>query len=225
MRAVAAVAVALALMAWASPAAAEQGDMILRGGAVWHRVPLSGGYGGFLSERYGAEELDLTGTALSAVYMVQPRVGVGLEAADLSGGFSYETLNGDTERADFAWEQRLLRLELVWSDAWRVAGGMGNGTLTRTLAGYGDESITADNIAANSGREDVKTTAPVYMGEVLYTLHGSHVGLELGLRMTAGRHTIPADDPRPAYSSKGIPVESEFDLTGFGYVLSLALIF
>lgn len=227
LRTALAVLALLTLTVAAAPGVRGQQNpgVIVRGSYLMHRVTLQDGYGESLSERYDAQYIDMRGTGFSLTAMLTPEFGVGGEFAQLEGGFTYETLNGDEQSADFGLSWRAVRADLMVAPQWRLAGGLGQSRLTRELYGYTDESITTENVDDNSGQEELETTAPLTFGEVAWVAHGRNVGLELGLRYTVSVHSIDADDERPAYDDKGRPVASEFDLSGFAYVLSLAVLF
>ena len=63
------------------------------------------------------------------------------------------------------------------------------------------------------------------MVQVLYRFFGQKFRLEGGARYSNSKHTIPEDDLRPGYNSKGVPIPMTFDLGGLGFMGTISFRF
>ena len=202
-----------------------ENSYMLRAGQLWHRIPVVEGYGLFLKERYGVDNLTLSGTAVSGSLFFSGFLAVGIESDQLTGEYSYEALDGNSHTHTMNLNQTLLLVQLLIFDSFEFDMGAGVSTLTRSALGYKDETILVSNLGDNTGLTDAKTEGIVVMFQALYRLIGNANGLDFSVRYTQSSHTIAANDLRPAYSETGVPEEQNFEVGGVGYQLSLTLVF
>jgi hypothetical protein len=203
-------------------------ELILRGGYLMKMLPTSKGYNKFLKERYGAENPQLAGTALSAAFKSRGSSwSIGLEMDDLSGNINYKTLNGDQQQNKMSLKNTLLFLALYPRSTpnLEIDLGYGSGKLTREFYGYQSPNIVTSNIGGQLGAQEASTTASNMMFQVLYRLLGNKFRLEAGARYSLSKHTIPNEDLRPGYDEKGIPASMDFDMGGLGLIGTLTIRF
>lgn len=216
---------ALLLIPWPGAAWARQGDVIFSAGYLTHSIDLAGGsgYGAYLNRRFNVDTLALTGRRLGVAYMTSERASVGVELSTLTGGFDYETLNGEDETASFTLSQTIFTFRYLPTDNISLAAGLGVNSLERQLAGYKDESIVTTNVAENGGRAKDTSDGSLVLLEAAYGARGELLGWQAGLRYTGSVHTISSGDNRPGLDELGRPVDMDFVLSGLGVHLTVNL--
>ena len=204
-------------------------ELILRGGYLMKMLPTSEGYNEFLKERYGAENPQLTGTALSAAFKSRESSwSIGLEMDDLSGNLNYKTLNGDQQQNKMSLKNTLLFLALYPRSTpnLEIDLGYGSGKLTREFYGYQSPNIVTSNIGGQLGAQEASTTASNMMLQVLGRWFGiKNSRFEVGARYSLSKHSIANDDLRPGYDEKSIPASMDFDMGGLGLIGTLTIRF
>lgn len=196
-------------------------ELILRGGYLMKMLPTSEEYNKFLKERYGAENLQLEGTAISAAFKSRGSSwGIGLEIDDLSGNINYKTLNGYQQQNKMSLKNTLLFLALYPRSTpnLEIDLGYGSGKLTRDFYGYQSPNIVTSNIGGQLGAQEASTNASSMMLQVLYRLLGNKFRFEAGARYSLSKHSISNDDLRPGYDETGIPASMDFNMGGLGLI-------
>ena len=203
-------------------------ELIFRGGYLTKMLPTSEGYNQFLKERYGASSIQLSGTTISTGFKSKASSwGIGFGMDDLSGNINYKTLNGDKKQNKMNLKNTHLLIS-IYPQKWQnfqIDVGYGSGELSRNFYGYKDYHIVTGNIASQVGAQESKTKASNMMVQVLYRFFGQKFRLEGGARYSNSKHTIPEDDLRPGYNSKGVPIPMTFDLGGLGFTGTISFRF
>ena len=178
------------------------------------------GYGAYLKNRFGQESLNLTGTTQAVGF---PLLGVDwfVEQAKVAASPKYISLNGDDKTFDISLEHKLIGFTFGKSENWEYAIGYGQDTLNRNIEGYQSTSITVLNLSSNRLAGASTNQGNHYMAQAMYKFFGENLTGETGLRYDKGTIVIPKDDLRPGTNSTGVPEESELDLTGFDFLLTL----
>ncbi|MCG8339368.1 MAG: hypothetical protein MJE63_33085 [Proteobacteria bacterium] len=213
-----------------SPLNAQTKKYHFRYGLSWHRIVLTDGYGEFLNDRYGAEHVDMAGSYLGFVYQLNSKFGIGGRTVTSKGSIKYKTLNDESEEFSMSYTALIATASWYMSPSIEILGGFGFDNLKRKSYGYADASIVTSNLEDNSGQAEVETFGTVFEGQVIYRAFGDRgasttFGLELAATYTYAAHVIDSSDKRPAYDSRGQPIASTFDLSGFGYTVNLSIDF
>ena len=193
------------------------------------RVPTSKGYGAFLKERYGLQNLDMHGSRLALGYRFRPRWQLELSTESVANEFRYRDLNQNPGSGRVALAQQFLLVRYQTTGPLWLGFGLGGNTLTRELDNtYRDESITTVNVNENTGKRRVEKFAQGWLGEArlrwTFTSGGRlTAGLATGLRYLSSDHSILSRDPRPFLNESGSPESSVFDLSGWSYDLGLSV--
>lgn len=190
-------------------------------------VPLDDGYGEFLKDRYGVENLTLRGSTFSGSVVFSPKVGIGFERDTLQGEFKYKTLNGESQTNELILTQQIILLHLYPFSfkSLEFSIGTGSNKLTRTFYGYKNSEILATNVADNEGAATKNTGSSLTVLQVFYRLFGESIGLDIGARYTNSKHSINVTDKRPGYDDKGNPEGMNFQVGGYACLLALTITF
>ncbi|PCI22985.1 MAG: hypothetical protein COB67_13125 [SAR324 cluster bacterium] len=194
------------------------------------QLPLSLAYGKFLKERYGVKDLTLSGSNFAVSFKFQDIKGlwIGVERGQLQGKVKYKDLNGTSRKHDLELEQTILTFSYLLDKSWQLGGGIGNNKLSRKFYGYGDHSITVNNIAANSGIAESTSKGTLTYGQLTYhllDLNQDRFQLSGSYRYTSSVHQIRASDQRPALNTQGEPVSTQFDLGGHAWLIHFGINF
>lgn len=202
-------------------ATSAQAELLWRVGYITQSLSSEEGYNQFLSERYGASNVLLSGPMSAATYRKNARVGLGLEYSVLSGKIRYTTLNGEPQENQLVLASSIFLLT-AYRGAWEWTAGYGVNQLTRTFYGYQDADIVTSNIEEQEDTQTSVTTSTTTLFQGLYLLmEGKRLQWSAGARYTLNRHEIPASDIRPGYDSRGVPTDQTFDLGGLGLMTTL----
>ncbi len=209
-----------------SGSSGDSDGIFFYGGYMLHNLSLDDGYGEFLKERYGVEQLTLQGYFLEGVFMIGPILGIGLELTQLQTEFEYNTLNDGSETGELELNQTIFKLyAFLWERDLVAVFGLGTSNVERDLAGFGDVNIVTTNLDDNTGKKKVSTDSTVLMTELRYRVFGDFVRAEVGLRWSSSSHDIDEGDARPAYNDRLTPTSTDFQVGGLGYFVSLGVEF
>ena len=203
-------------------------EIILRGGYLYQNLSTSKGYNNFIKDRYGSIRPQISGKTMSVSYKgTNTFWGLGIESNDLTGDINYKTLNGNNQSNTIRLNNEiyLLSLFLGQFNNIKIDLGLGNSKLTREFYGYQDNFITVSNIDSQQGTKKIKSVAKIKMYQIIYSFFISSFSFDLGGRYSENSHSINSSDQRPAYDSKGVPTETNFDLGGIGFVGTLSYYF
>ena len=203
-------------------------EIILKGGYLYQNLSTSEGYNSFIKHRYGAKNPQISGQTISGSYKgVNNFWGVGIETNYLSGDINYKTLNGNeqTNALKLNNEIFILSLFLGQFNNFRIDYGIGNSILTREFYGYQDNNILTTNIDSQKGTKTIESVSQIKIYQIIYSFYISSFSLDLGGRYSQNSHSIKSSDQRPAYDSKGVPTETNFDLGGIGLVSTISYYF
>jgi hypothetical protein len=203
-------------------------EIILRGGYLYQKLSTSDGYNSFIKERYGAKNPQISGQTISVSYKgANSSWGLGIESNDLSGNINYKTLNGNNKTNTIKLNNEILffSLFLAQFNNIEIDLGLGNSKLTRDFYGYQDSNILTTNIDSQQGIKTIESVTQIKIYQIIYSFPISSISLDLGGRYSQNSHSIKSSDQRPAYDSKGIPTETNFDLGGISFIGTLSYYF
>ena len=203
-------------------------EIILRGGYLYHNLSTSEGYNNFIKDRYDAKNPQISGQTISVSYKrANSFWGLGIESNDLSGDINYKTLNGNNQTNTIGLNNKILFFSLFLGqfNNFKIDLGLGDSKLTREFYGYQDNDIKVSNIDSQQGTKKNDSVAQIKIYQIIYSFFISSFSLDLGGRYSENSHSINSADQRPAYDSKGVPTETNFDLGGIGFIGTLSYYF
>ena len=203
-------------------------EIIIRGGYLYQNLSTSEGYNKFIKDRYGTKALQISGQTISISYKRADSFwGLGIESNNLSGDINYKNLNGNKQTNTIGLNNEILFFSLFLGQLNNIEIdlGLGNSQFTREFYGYQDNDIKASNIDSQRGTKRIESITQIKIYQIIYNFFISSFSLDLGGRYSENSHSIGSSDQRPAYDSKGVPTETNFDLGGIGFIGTLSYYF
>ena len=203
-------------------------EIILRGGYLHQNISTSEGYNSFIKYRYGAKNPQISGQTISGSYKGENNFwGLGIETNNLTGDINYKTLNGNNQTNTIKLNNEIYFFSLFLGpfNNIEIDLGLGNSKLTREFYGCRDNNILTTNIDSQQGTKTIESIAKIKIYQIIYSFFISSFSIDLGGRYSKNSHSINSSDQRPAYDSKGVPTETNFDLGGIGFIVTISYYF